>query len=289
LELFYGYCVRGKGVDPGGLGLALLTDLGLVEGYLRWRVERYEGEVPRLTTTDAIFLNLVKKFYRNYFKEIGLNADLEGLRKLEEKVKRAGIDETYGYHAVEPLLDTPSPLFWLREGIVLMLRDAAGRVGGDLLAPRVPPTRKAAQGALALYRDALLFWLMAAHPLRAKHYYGARLDPDQSREDKDFAPGGGHVGRKGGIYYLAYRKVEFKNSASRVFQSVGDMDLQEFPLGGFDHPLFSLEVDGARYTLNDLFRVYLHEVHPRLAQLLGRSGSLLPLFPGIEGAKYLLE
>lgn len=282
LEFFYGYCVNVRGMSPDALGLRLLTDLGLVEEYLLWRVSRYEGDVPGLTRTDVAFLNLVKKFYRNYFKGIGLDADLERLRGLEERIRKAGTDETRGYHAVEPLLDTPSPLRWLREGLVLMLRDAAGRVGGDLLAPRFPSKPKAAREALALYRDTLLFWLMAAHPLRARHWYGARLDADQLREDGDFAPGRGHVGRKDGTYYLAYRKKEFKNAAGQVFLGLADEDLVEFPLAGLDHPLLSLEVDGVRYALNDVFHVYLHEVRPRLAEALGRSGPLPPLFPGLE-------
>jgi transcriptional regulator with XRE-family HTH domain len=287
LELFYGYCVKERGVDPGELGFSLLTDVRLVEDYLRWRMRRYKGNVPRLTGTDVGFINLVKKFYRNYAKAIGLNADLEALRDLEERIKLGGIDQTRGYHAVEPLLDTPSPLYWLKSGIVLMLRDVLGWVGGNLLAPRFPSDPEAAQRALALYRDALLFWLMAAHPLRAKHYYEGRLDVDQFRKGGDFAPGNGHVGRKDGTYYLAYRKREFKNSAGRVFLALEDEDLVEFPLANLEHPLLVLEVDGARYALNDVFHAYLHEVHPRLAEALGRSGSSLPLFPGLEKEKRL--
>jgi hypothetical protein len=41
-------------------------------------------------------------------------------------------------------------------------------------------------------------------------------------------------------------------------------------------------VDGRRYFLNQLFHVYLHAILPRLAQALGRTGPLLPLFPGAD-------
>ncbi|MGC8905295.1 helix-turn-helix domain-containing protein [Thermus sp.] len=282
LELFYGYCVNVRSMSPGALGFHLLTDVKLLNDYLEWRIERYEGNIPGLTSTDVAFINLVKKFYRNYVKAIGLNADLEGLRELEERIRLGGIDETHGYHAVEPLLDTPSPLYWLKEGLVLMLRDVAGQMGGNLLAPRSSSDPEAAHRALALYRDAVLFWLMAAHPLRAKHYYEARLDVDQFRKGGDFAPGKGHVERKDGTYYLAYRKREFKNAAGQVFLGLADEDLVEFPLAGLDHPLLFLEVGGARYALNDVFHVYLHEVHPRLVEVLRRSGPFPPLFPGLE-------
>jgi hypothetical protein len=143
---------------------------------------------------------------------------------------------------VEPLLETPEPLRWVLEGIRLMLRDAAGRVG-DLLAPQIPTAKSEAGEALALYRDVVLFWLMAAHPLRARHFYGARLDMNEFR-DGDFTPGRGHVGRAGGGYYLAYRKVEFKNARSQVFQSLQDHDLVTFSLDDPEHPLVTLEVEG---------------------------------------------
>jgi hypothetical protein len=161
-----------------------------------------------------------------------------------------------------------------------MLRDAAGRVG-DLLAPQIPTAKSEAAEATALYRDVVLFWLMAAHPLRAKHYYGARLDMDEFR-DGDFVPGRGHVGRAGGGYYLAYRKSEFKNARSQVFQSLQDHDLVTFPLDDPEHPFVTLEVEGRSYSLNGLFHVYLHQIHPHLVKRFGRTGPLLPLFPGAD-------
>lgn len=284
MQKFYGYCVRVRGLDPDHLGLNLLTDLSLVRDYLGWRVDRYGDAVPGLTRTEIIFIALVKKLHRRYLPVIGLQGDLEGLRELEKRLKAAGLDETEGYHAVEPLLETPDPLGWLAAGIALMLRDLSGRVG-DLLAPKVP-TSGAAQEALALYRDAVLFWTATAHPLRAKHWYAARLDMDQFREG-DFAPGRGHVGRRGGTYYLAYRVEEFKNASSMVFRNLRADDLVEFTLGDPEHPLATLEVEGTRYALNEVFHVYLREVLPRLAGSLGRPGPLLPLFPGLDSRAQL--
>ena len=83
-------------------------------------------------------------------------------------------------------------------------------------------------------------------------------------------------------YYLAYRKREFKNARSQVFGDLKDEDLVQFPLDDPEHPLLRLEVDGREYSLGGLFHVYLREVLPRLAQALGRSGPLLPLFPGVD-------
>jgi hypothetical protein len=100
--------------------------------------------------------------------------------------------------------------------------------------------------------------------------------------DGDFTPGRGHVGRAGGGYYLAYRKVEFKNARSQVFQSLQDHDLVTFPLDDPEHPFVTLDVEGRSYSLNGLFHVYLHTILPRLAQALGRTGPLLPLFPGAD-------
>lgn len=285
LERFYGYCVNVRGLDPDRLGLGLLTDLSLVGDYLGWRVDRYGEEVPGLTRTESNFIALVKKFFRQYLPVVGLQGDLEELRQLEKRLKAAGPDETEGYHAVEPLLETPDPLGWLAAGIALMLRDLSGRVG-DLLAPKVPARGKAALDALALYRDAVLFWTATAHPLRAKHWYAARLDMDQFREG-DFAPGRGHVGRRGGTYYLAYRVEEFKNASSMVFRNLRADDLVEFPLGDPEHPLATLEVEGTRYALNEVFHVYLREVLPRLAESPGRPGPLLPLFPGLDSKAQL--
>lgn len=284
MEQFYGYCVRVRGLNPDQLGLGLLTDLSLVRGYLGWRLKKY-GNVSGLTETAMDFIALVKKLYRRYLPVIGLQGDLEGLRELEKRLKAAGLDETEGYHAVEPLLETPDPLGWLAAGIALMLRDLSGRVG-DLLAPKVP-TSGAAQEALALYRDAVLFWTATAHPLRAKHWYAARLDMDQFRQEGDFAPGTGHVGRRDGTYYLAYRVEEFKNASSMVFRNLRADDLVEFPLGDPEHPLAALEVEGTRYALNEVFHVYLREVLPRLAESLGRPGPLLPLFPGLDSGAQL--
>lgn len=283
MEQFYGYCVRVRGLNPDQLGLGLLTDLSLVRGYLGWRLKKY-GNVSGLTETAMNFIALVKKLYRRYLPTINLQVNLEGLRELEKRLKAAGPDKTEGYHAVEPLLETPDPLGWLAAGIALMLRDLSGRVG-DLLAPKVP-TSGAAQEALALYRDAVLFWTATAHPLRAKHWYAARLDMDQFREG-DFAPGRGHVGRRGGTYYLAYRVEEFKNASSMVFRNLRADDLVEFPLGDPEHPLATLEVEGTRYALNEVFHVYLREVLPRLAGSLGRPGPLLPLFPGLDSKAQL--
>jgi hypothetical protein len=202
------------------------------------------------------------------------------VKELERKLKIAGIDVTDGYHAVEPLLETREPLRWVLDGIGLMLRDAAGRVG-DLLVPQIPTAKSEAGEALALYRDVVLLWLMAAHPLRARHFYEAYLDTNEFR-DGDFVPGRGHVGRASGGYYLAYRKSEFKNARSQVFQSLQDHDLVTFPLDDPEHPVLVLDVDGTRYSLNELFHVYLHTILPRLAQALGRIGPLLPLFPGAD-------
>jgi len=281
IELFYGYCVKERGLESNALGLALLTDLELVHSYLEWRVSRYKGAgVPPVTRSESDFIALVKKLHRGYLRTIGLRVDPDGVAELERKLKIAGIDVTDGYHAVEPLLETPEPLRWVLEGIRLMLRDAAGRVG-DLLAPQIPTAKSEAGEALALYRDVVLFWLMVAHPLRAKHYYEACLDMSQF-QDGDFAPGRGHVGRASGGYYLAYRKVEFKNARSQVFQSLKDTDIIQFSLNDPTHPHLVLDVDGKRYFLNELFHVYLHTILPRLAQALGRTGPLLPLFPGAD-------
>jgi transcriptional regulator with XRE-family HTH domain len=279
IEQFYGYCHKVRGLDSNALSLALLTDLELVHSYLEWRVNRYE-DVPPVTRSEYMFIALVKKLHRGYLRALGLGVDPDGVKELERKLKIAGIDVTDGYHAVEPLLETPEPLRWVLEGIRLMLRDAAGRVG-DLLAPQIPTAKSEAGEALALYRDVVLFWLMVAHPLRAKHYYGARLDMDEFR-DGDFTPGRGHVGRAGGGYYLAYRKVEFKNARSQVFQSLQDHDLVTFPLDDPEHPFVTLDVEGRSYSLNDLFHVYLHQIHPHLVKRFGQTGPLLPLFPGAD-------
>jgi transcriptional regulator with XRE-family HTH domain len=281
IEQFYGYCHKKRGLDSNALSLALLTDLELVQSYLEWRVNRYkEEDVPPVTRSEYKFIALVKKLHRGYLRALGLGVDPDGVKELERKLKIAGIDVTDGYHAVEPLLETSEPLRWVLDGIRLMLRDAAGRVG-DLLAPQIPTAKSEAAEATALYRDVVLLWLMAAHPLRAKHYYGARLDMDEFR-DGDFIPGQGHVGRAGEGYYLAYRKVEFKNARSQVFQSLQDHDLVTFPLDDPEHPVLVLDVDGTRYSLNELFHVYLHAILPRLTQALGRTGPLLPLFPGAD-------
>ena len=281
IEQFYGYCYNERGLDSDALSLALLTDLELVRSYLEWRVNRYkEEDLPPVTRSEFMFIALVKKLHRGYLRALGLGVDPDGVKKLEQKLKIAGIDVTDGYHAVKPILETPEPLRWVLDGIQLMLRDAAGRVG-DLLAPQIPTAKSEAGEALALYRDVVLFWLMVAHPLRAKHYYGAHLDMNEFR-DGDFTPGRGHVGRAGGGYYLAYRKVEFKNARGQVFQSLQDHDLVTFPLDDPEHPFVTLEVEGRSYSLNGLFHVYLHAILPRLAQPLGRTGPLLPLFPGAD-------
>ena len=278
IEQFYGYCHEERGLDSNALSLALLTDLELIHSYLEWRVNRYKDEdVPPIAGSESMFIALVKKLHRGYLRALGYGVDPDGVKNLERKLKIAGIDVTDGYHAVEPLLETPEPLRWVLEGIRLMLRDVAGRVG-DLLAPQIPTAKSE---ALALYRDFVLLWLMVAHPLRARHYYEARVDMSQF-QDGDFAPGRGHVGRAGKRYYLAYRKNEFKNARSQVFQSLQDHDLVTFPLDDPEHPVLVLDVDGTRYSLNELFHVYLHTILPRLAQALGRTGPLLPLFPGAD-------
>ncbi len=281
IEQFYGYCHKVLGLDSNALSLALLTDLELVHSYLKWRVNRYKDEdLPPVTRSEYMFIALVKKLHRGYLRALGLGVDPDGVKNLERKLKIAGIDVTDGYHAVEPLLETPEPLRWVLDGIRLMLRDAAGRVG-DLLAPKIPTAKSEAAEATALYRDVVLLWLMVAHPLRAKHYYGACLDMNEFR-DGDFTPGRGHVGRAGERYYLAYRKNEFKNARGQVFQSLQDHDLVPFPLDDPEHPVLVLDVNGTRYSLNELFHVYLHTILPRLAQALSRTGPLLPLFPGAD-------
>jgi transcriptional regulator with XRE-family HTH domain len=281
IEQFYGYCHKERGLDSDALSLALLTDLELVQSYLEWRVNRYKDEdVPPVTGSEYMFIALVKKLHRGYLRALGLGVDPNGVKELERKLRIAGIDVTDGYHAVEPLLETPEPLRWVLDGIQLMLRDAAGRVG-DLLAPQIPTAKSEAAEATALYRDVVLLWLMVAHPLRAKHFYEARLDTSQF-QDGDFAPGRGHVGRAGERYYLAYRKVEFKNARGQVFQSLQDHDLVTFPLDDPEHPFVTLEVEGRSYSLNGLFHVYLHQIHPYLVKRFGRTGPLLPLFPGAD-------
>jgi hypothetical protein len=281
IELFYGYCHKVRGLDSNALSLVLLTDLELVHSYLEWRVNRYKDEdLPPVTQSELGFITLVKKFHRGYLRALGLGVDPDGVKNLERKLKIAGIDVTDGYHSVEPLLETHEPLRWVLDGIRLMLRDAAGRVG-DLLAPQIPTAKREAKEAVALYRDTMLFWLMVAHPLRAKHYYQACLDMSQF-QDGGFAPGRGHVGRAGGGYYLAYRKVEFKNARGQVFQSLQDHDLIPFPLDDPEHPVLVLDVNGTRYSLNELFHVYLHTILPRLAQAQGWTAPLLPLFPGAD-------
>jgi transcriptional regulator with XRE-family HTH domain len=281
IEQFYGYCHKERGLDSDALSLALLTDLELVQSYLEWRVNRYkEEDVPPVTTSESMFVALVKKLHRGYLRALGLGVNPDGVKELERKLKIAGIDVTDGYHAVEPLLETSEPLRWVLDGIQLMLRDAAGRVG-DLLAPQIPTAKSEAGEALALYRDVVLLWLMVAHPLRARHFYGARLDMNEFR-DGDFTPGRGHVGRANGGYYLAYRKNDFKNARSQVFQSLKDTDFVQFSLSDPEHPHLVLDVDGRRYFLNQLFHVYLHAILPRLAQALGRTSPLLPLFPGAD-------
>ena len=281
IEQLYGYCHNERGLDSNALSLALLTDLELVRSYLEWRVNRYKDkDLPPITRSEYMFIALVKKLHRGYLRALGLGVNPDGVKELERTLKIAGIDVTDGYHAVEPLLETPDPLRWVLDGIQLMLRDAAGRVG-DLLAPQIPTAKREAGEALALYRDVVLLWLMVAHPLRAKHFYGARLDMDEFR-DEDFTPGRGHVGRASGGHYLAYRKVEFKNARGQVFQSLQDHDLVTFPLDDPEHPVLVLDLDGMRYSLNELFHVYLHQIHPHLVKRFGRTGPLLPLFPGAD-------
>jgi hypothetical protein len=200
--------------------------------------------------------------------------------ELERKLKIAGIDMSRtATTRWNPSWTTPSPSAgcWRASGSC-----SATRRGGWATCwhPKSPPPKEKRKEAVALYRDAVLFWLMVAHPLRAKHYYGARLDMNEFR-DGDFTPGRGHVGRAGGGYYLAYRKSEFKNARSQVFQSLQDHGSRpRFPWSDPEHPHLVLDVDGKRYSLNELFHVYLHTILPRLAQALGRTGPLLPLFPG---------
>ncbi len=288
IEQFYGYCRKQRGLDSNALSLALLTDLELVQSYLEWRVNRYKDEdLPSVTRSEFMFIALVKKLHRGYLRALGHGVNLDGVKELEKKLKIAGIDVTDGYHAVEPILETSEPLRWVLDGIQLMLRDAAGRVG-DLLAPQIPTAKSEAGEALALYRDVVLLWLIAAHPLRARHFYEAYLDMNEF-QDGNFTPGRGHVGRAGGGYYLAYRKVEFKNARSQVFQSLQDHDLITFPLDDPEHPFVVLEVEGRSYSLNSLFHVYLHQIHPYLVKRFGRTGPLLPLFPGADTRRRIRE
>ena len=46
--------------------------------------------------------------------------------------------------------------------------------------------------------------------------------------------------------------------------------------------LVKVQIGEPEYFLNQLFHVYLHAILPRLAQALGRTGPLLPLFPGAD-------
>jgi len=277
LERFYGYCRNELGLEPG---LELLTRVDLVESYLAWRWRRYDEDVHPLTKTETGFIAFLKKLHgpQGYLRAAGYETRLEEIKALEKRLARAGVDETPGYHAVEPLLETDDPLYWLVEGLKLLLLELKGLVG-DLRRPAFPASKKLQQEALALYRDAVLWWALTAHPLRAKHWYGARLDLKASRQGEDFPPGEGHLGREGGVYYLAYRKREFKNAASKIFKAYRDDDLIRFPLQDPEHPHLSLEVDG-KVSLNELVHVYLVEVHPRL--LGGGSAGAAPLFPRLE-------
>lgn len=281
LELFYGYLMQVCGLEPG---FELLTRADLVRDYVDWRWRRYleYGEdFKPATRSETSFLALVQKLYR-YLETRGftdLEASLAELKDLRKRVEKH-VDMTPGYHAVEPLLETADPLAYLLGGVRLMLADLKGLVG-DLRAPEFRDGKQ--KEALALYRDAVLWWLTTAHPLRRKHWCKARLDVSVFRPDADFPQGKGHVLREGGVYYLVFRKDEFKNAASKVFTHLRDGDPVRFPLKDPDHPVLAQELEGV--LLEELFHVYLTEVHPLLSH--GRAGNLVPLFPGLEKERLL--
>lgn len=274
LERFFGFCVVAEKYKRDEIGFHLLSDVELVKEYLSWRWERYGEDLPQVTETDMIFLSILRKAHgRNgLLSSLKLPNRLEEIRTLIKTIKKQGTDQTSGYHAVEPLLETEKPLEWLVRGLTLMLTDLKNRVECPK-APVIPTGKTARRRALALYRDLVLWWTMTTHPLRAKHFYAARLYIDPTAPG-DLLPGQGHVGRRNGVYYLTYRKDEFKNAASSVFSASRDDDQIVFPLVVKHQRV--LVVDGEQHTLNEIFHVYLTKIRP----LLDKQGEP-HLFPGL--------
>ena len=279
LEKFFGFLVREKRIPFQKLHLGLLGDLRLVDEYLQWRWSRFPEEAKPVTGTDEAFLGLVGKLARRGLVKL----DEEELKSLKASI-RASKDTTEGYFSVKPLLEDPDPLRWIEGAIRLMLEDLRGRVG-DLMTPRLEGmSKKALTEALALYRDAVIFWAMSRHPLRAKHWYAAKVDlPNLTAKAQK-----GNVYLEGGVYHLLYRKGEFKNAHSKVFQHQGEDDPILFPLDSKEVPdAYRLEVGGQAVALNDLFRVYLERIRPSLLEGLGRGKDDEALFPGLDNDKKL--
>lgn len=276
VEKFLGYLVQERGFSLEDLSLDLLGDYDLVWGYLNWRWKRFEGSgVAQVTRSDEKFLNTILHLIRKGF----IKGDLERLKELRRVVGHHKV-ENPGYHNVEPLLEEENPLDWVRRGIAFMLEDLASRVG-DLLDPSLEGKSRHEKGEVAaLYRDALIWWAMSIHPLRARHWYGARID----WEGLDRLDQRGNLYRDPeGRYHLLYRPEEFKNQHSAVFRHQGDRPLL-FPLDE-DLPPFEMAVGGVHYRLNSLMDTYLRVVHPLLAQVQGRDRNIL--FPGLYSPKAL--
>ncbi len=267
VEKFLGYLVQERGFSLEDLSLDLLGDYDLVWGYLNWRWKRFEGSgVAQVTRSDEKFLDAILHLIRKGF----IKGDLERFRELRRVVGHHKV-ENPGYHNVEPLLEEENPLDWVRRGIAFMLEDLASRVG-DLLDPSLEGKSRHEKGEVAaLYRDALIWWAMSIHPLRARHWYGARID----WEGLDRLDQRGNLYRDPeGRYHLLYRPEEFKNQHSAVFRHQGDKPLL-FPLDE-DLPPFEMEVGGVRYRLNSLVDTYLRVVHPLLAQVQEDKNILFP-------------
>lgn len=275
VEKFLGYLVQERGFSLEDLSLDLLGDYDLVWGYLNWRWKRFEGSgVAQVTRSDEKFLDAILHLIRKGF----IKGDLERLKELRRVVGHHKV-ENPGYHNVEPLLEEENPLDWVRRGIAFMLEDLASMVG-DLLDPSLEGKSRHEKGEVAaLYRDALIWWAMSIHPLRARHWYGARID----WEGLDRLDQRGNLYRDPeGRYHLLYRPEEFKNQHSAVFRHQGDRPLL-FPLDE-DLPPFEMAVGGVHYRLNSLMDTYLRVVHPLLAQVQGDRNIL---FPGLYSPKAL--
>lgn len=270
IERFFGYLVKVKKIPPKNLSLDLLGDYNLVHGYLKWRWERFKGinvggkTLAQVTRTDEHLLSDILYFIRNGF----VKGEPEKFRELRKAVA-ASLAEEPGYHNVEPLLGEEDPLAWVFEAIALMLEDLAGRVG-DLLNPSFREmSAHEIQEAAALYRDALIWWAMSIYPLRAKHWYGARVHWE-SLERQD---GEGNLYRDGeGRYYLRYRPGEFKNEHSEVFRHARNNPDAPilFPLEDPEIPGLEMEIgkwilkERTTIRLNSLMDTYLRVVHPLL-------------------------
>ncbi|MFN4073595.1 MAG: helix-turn-helix domain-containing protein [Thermus sp.] len=271
VERYFGFLVHKRGVAWENLSLQLLGDYEAVKSYLKWRWERFDqkGDLPTVTRTDEGFLAFILKLIRRGF----VKAEPDRFRDLYKAVAKSA-EEGDGFHSVLPLLEEPDPLEWIRKGIALMLQDLRERVG-DLRNPSFEGMSKKEQDrATYLYRDALIWWAMAVHPLRARHWYGARFDPEGlGRERQE-----GNLYRdEAGNYYLLYRREEFKNAASSLFQHLGDRPVL-FPLHG-KGDIYRLTLGDTTLTLNELMDTYLRAVRP----LLVRRKEDRALFPGITG------